>query len=69
MQMTNIEQLQPQYPMLYVCRGWTMPGRVPVWVCDYFDAEGSYIVHTSVEKPSLSELRDEYDCPVIIDED
>jgi hypothetical protein len=27
------------------------------------------IVATSVEKPSLRGLRNEYDCPVIIDED
>jgi hypothetical protein len=68
--MTNIEQFKPTYPMLYVYRGWTMPGRVPVWIWDYFlDAGGGIIVSTSVEKPSLRELRDEYDCPVVIDED
>jgi hypothetical protein len=68
--MTNIEQFRPTYPVLYVYRGWTLPDRVPVWIWDYFiDAEASCIVHTSIEKPSLCELRDEYECPVIIDED
>jgi len=68
--MTNIVQFRPKYPVLYVYRGWTLPDRVPVWVWDYFlDAYGGCIVHTSIEKPSLRELRDEYECPVIIDED
>ena len=56
--------------MLHVYRGWTLPDRVSVWVWDLItDAEGACIMHTSIEKPSLRELRNEYDCPVIIDED
>jgi hypothetical protein len=47
-----------------------LPDRAPVWILDYFiDDEGGLIVGTTVEKPSLQELRDEYDCPVIIDEE
>jgi hypothetical protein len=68
--MTNIDQFRPKYPVLSVYRGWTLPDRVPVWIWDYFiDAEGGLIVATSIEKPSLRDLRNEYDCPVIIDED
>jgi hypothetical protein len=68
--MTNIEQFRPKYPVLHVYRGWALPDRVPVWIWDYFiGAEGGCIVATSIEKPSLPELRNEYDYPVIIDED
>jgi hypothetical protein len=67
--MTNIQQFRPRYPMLHVWAGLTLPDRRPVWVWELIEAEGGCIMHTSVDKPSLGELRAEYDCPVIIDED
>jgi hypothetical protein len=35
----------------------------------FLDDGCSLIVSTTVEQPSLNELRSEYDCPVIIDDD
>jgi hypothetical protein len=68
--MTSIEQFRPKYPMLHVWQGLILPDRTPVWVWDYFIDDGAgLIVSTTVEKPSLQELREEYDCPVIIDEE
>jgi hypothetical protein len=68
--MTTIEQFRPRYPMLHVYRGLTVPDHLPVWVWDYFmDDGGGFIVSTTAERPSLHELRTEWDCRVIIDDE
>jgi hypothetical protein len=53
--------------MVHVFPGRTSDG-VPVWIVDLVEAEGSCIMDISTEKPSLRELRNDFDCPVIMDE-
>ena len=68
--MTNIVQFRPTYPMVHVFPGW-FPDGTPIWIVDLVEIEGSCIMDVSTEKPSLRELRelrDEFGCTVIMDE-
>jgi hypothetical protein len=72
--MTNIVTLRPRYPMLWVHREFISTDGRPHewgWIQDLMmDAEGEGIImEISAKKPSLRELRNDYDCPVFIDED
>jgi hypothetical protein len=76
--MTNIVDLYPRYPILHVHREMiseqvgpdTWGPRKLVWIWDLVEAEGETIMDTSVEKPSMRDVREwGYDCPVIIDDE
>jgi hypothetical protein len=69
--MTNIIPLRPNRDLVHVFRARTAPENIPVWFVELTLADGgSIIMASSVEMPSLCELRRDYwNCLIFVEND